>query len=693
MALQTKTLAANGAKGHHKFTLTVNENSTSVSANTSSLSFSFALSPVQTSWNWEQWGTSISYVVNINGTTYSGSIPNYDGYSSVTLKSGSLTVGHNSDGSKSISVSFSVTDSAGQYYTCGNASSSGTMTLTKIARASSISSLTSSVEVNGTNSVTVNISRASSSFTHTVEFYINSSYYQKYTGIATSKAYVIPISWYAAMPTSTSYTAYCKVTTYNGSTQIGSAVTKSFIVKVPSSITPTISSLTLDPTNVTINGTSYDYLIKGKNALKLTASASAKTSSGVATGSPIKSYTFTGPSVSSGAISSSSTSVGSVSASGTLTYKVVVTDQRGRTATITKTITCYDYYAPSFTTFDVERDGTALACTYKATCAPINGKNSTTIKIYVGGTLKYTGYGSGTANISLSSASTTYSVYATVTDALGASVNSSTKTVFGASRIMNVTKNGTGVAFGKMAESNNLLESRYRIKSPGVLTSRTLRPVDANIDPESDYLGTMEHYLATSSMTSNKPSLGDGHILHLHWDNTGGYDSQLYVKSSDGRIMSRGCNGGTWKAWRESLDSSNYTSYVSPKPTALYSTSTGNIGTVTLSDSAANFTYLEIFYTDNNGRQPHSVKVYSPNGKYVSLSCIEPSTSGSEPRVYIRTSGWTISGTSITVGRSDLSGANRGVYGQMYPHANGTNIDVKFTENNYIKIFRVLGYK
>ena len=46
----------------------------------------------------------------------------------------------------------------------------------------------------------------------------------------------------------------------------------------------------------------------------------------------------------------------------------------------------------------------------------------------------------------------------------------------------------------------------------------------------------------------------------------------------------------------------------------------------------------------------------------------------------------------MTVGRSDLSGANRGVYGQFYPHANGTNIDVNVEAQNYIKIFRILGY-
>lgn len=133
------SISANGSNGHHKFTLTVTENSTSTANNTSSVSFSFVLSPIQTTWNWEQWGANITYKVTINGTQYTGSIANYDGYSSVTLKSGSLTVGHDTDGSKSISYSFSVTDTSGQSYTCGNASGSGSMALTTIPRYLSIS--------------------------------------------------------------------------------------------------------------------------------------------------------------------------------------------------------------------------------------------------------------------------------------------------------------------------------------------------------------------------------------------------------------------------------------------------------------------------------------------------------------------------------------------------------------------------
>jgi hypothetical protein len=133
------SITANGAKGHHKFTLTVTETGTSTTNNTSTVSFTFKLSPIQTSWDWSGW-SSIKYSIKINGTEYTGTIPSYDGSSTVTLKSGIQTVSHNTDGTKTISYSFSVTDGAGKSYTPGNASASGTLKLTDIPRQAKITS-------------------------------------------------------------------------------------------------------------------------------------------------------------------------------------------------------------------------------------------------------------------------------------------------------------------------------------------------------------------------------------------------------------------------------------------------------------------------------------------------------------------------------------------------------------------------
>lgn len=139
MALQTKTLTANGSKGHHKFTLKVNEETTS--GNSSFMSYSFTIAPIQSGWDW--YGHNIPYSVKIGSKTYTGSISSYNGSSTTTISSGSnIEIAHNTDGTKTIDISFSVTDNTGQSYTCGNASSSSTFKLTDLHKPPLFNSIT-----------------------------------------------------------------------------------------------------------------------------------------------------------------------------------------------------------------------------------------------------------------------------------------------------------------------------------------------------------------------------------------------------------------------------------------------------------------------------------------------------------------------------------------------------------------------
>lgn len=159
------SISANGSKGHHKFTLTVTETSTSVDNNTSTISFSFQLSPITKGYDWANWtnaSRTVSYTVNVNGTTYTGTIPNYDGSSTVTLKSGTQTVTHNTDGTKTISYYFSVTDTTGANYTSGNASANGTLALTKLERPITGAAPIITASVVDTNSTTIALTGNSS---------------------------------------------------------------------------------------------------------------------------------------------------------------------------------------------------------------------------------------------------------------------------------------------------------------------------------------------------------------------------------------------------------------------------------------------------------------------------------------------------------------------------------------------------
>ena len=652
--------------------------------------------------------------ITINGTTASISkvFSVYWSSRPYLIQTATQRVYHNNDGTKSITISARANGHAASWGPSSSTASSadctasGTITLNTIPRASSLSLSATSVNVG--NSITATITRASTSFTHKVEFYINNTYHQEYENIATSKSFTIPTSWYAAMPSSTNCTAYCRITTYNGNTQIGNQVTKSFTVNVPSTIVPKVGTITLTPQT-------YSVLIQNKNTVKVAVSGCS-----AGTGSGIKSYTFSGPGVSSTTTSTSVTSSGTISNTGTLTYTVKVTDNRGRTASKTATITCYAYSAPSIklsayrvassSSTTENSSGTYVRCTYNLSYASVNSSNDVTVKIYYkknnastwSSTTAVTDSKSTSGNVTLSSisADSTYTVYATITDNYGGNTSSLQVTIFGAERILNVRSNGKGIAFGKMASADNVLDSRWPIKSDNPaatmnnltfrgtnLISSTTNDTTANWVSQGNLATT--YYNASGQLNGQPGTYG----FVVNFTNNVYQVHQLWMTQKQGNICHRGGNQDGFGDWRTVLDSTNYTSWVTTKPTSLYSSSSGTTGTITLSQSAANFTYLEIFYADNNSRQPNSIKIYSPNGKYVSLSCVEPSTSSSEPRVYIRASGWTISGTSMTVGRTDLNGLNRGVYGQIYPHANGTNIDAKVTENNYIKIFRILGYK
>jgi len=106
--------------------------------------------------------------------------------------------------------------------------------------------------------------------------------------------------------------------------------------------------------------------------------------------------------------------------------------------------------------------------------------------------------------------------------------------------------------------------------------------------------------------------------------------------------------------------------------TSLYSSSSGTTGNVTLNSSAANFSYIEIYYKDNDGYY-NSAKIKSPNGKVVLLFAGTADSNG----YWMKCRNVKINGTTISTYE------NR--YGQ---YSNGG-----YTYTNYIYITDVIGYK
>ena len=134
------SISGRGSKGHHTYKLTLTEASQSIPSNVTTINYVFDLID-DGNWWWGEWNTKIAFSITANGTNItSGYIPEH-WEKNQTIASGSFTVSHNTDGTKSISFGFSVTDNANQSYTSGNASANGTMALTTIPRYLSVTYL------------------------------------------------------------------------------------------------------------------------------------------------------------------------------------------------------------------------------------------------------------------------------------------------------------------------------------------------------------------------------------------------------------------------------------------------------------------------------------------------------------------------------------------------------------------------
>lgn len=471
--------------------------------------------------------TGASYTINssatksgsltINGTAYAFSFTaSLSGNQTKTLYTKTVTISHGSDGAKTCAFSatcgINVTLS-GTYY--GNVTASGSGVFNTIARASTISSVTSSVSVNGTNAVTVNITRAASSFTHTVVFSFGS--YSKTTeDVGTSTAYAIPLSWLNAIPSATSGTAKVTVTTYSGSTKIGSAVSKNFTITVPTTIVPTISSVAVADT--TTNQTTFGNMVQSKSKAKFTITAAGSYSS------TIKTYKteFEGKSY-SGATPITST----VTKSGTASAKITVTDSRGRTATTTKTWTVVAYTAPKVISFQGFRcladgtenyDGTYISAAVNFSIAPVNEKNA---KSYVldykpKSATTWTTLTSGSVyalNQTIVSASgvfgvdNSYDIRLSVTDSFA-----TVRTIFEiptAFTLLDFNASGRGVAFGKVSELTEGIEFALPMKS--TLGHLITSPVEIQAGTDLDTLKEPGYYIfrnATSATLINSPLSG-----------------------------------------------------------------------------------------------------------------------------------------------------------------------------------------
>lgn len=488
------------------------------------------------------WYAERTLRVVIDGQTVYSKTARVERYAG-TIATGSLTVTHNSEGKRNFSASVE----AAVYESHITCSGSRSFTLNDIPRKSELSMSGGTL---GT-AQTINVTRKSTAFTHTITYYSG-----RYSGTlctksgTTSFTFTPPLDWANDGANSTSVTARFTIDTYSGSTLIGSN-SYYYNYSIPASVKPTVS-FTLDDAEGYL--AKYGKYIQTKSKLKIAITANG------AYGSTIKSYNTTADGKT---YAEANITTDVIVGSGTLTISVTVTDSRNRTASASKTITVLEYTPPQITGFEVYRcnssgeadsAGGYMAVKFSAAITSLEKKNTAAYKVsrkkatltdYTDETLStLAGVYSVTDDIYVFAAETasSYDVILAVTDAF----STTEKRGSGSSTAhqMSLHHSGRGIAFGKTAEKEGVFESDY----PAYFNKNTNFYEDANFKKAASF---------DDDVTLNKSAyLGNG--------------ASIYAKDESGSdvnvlqdyIVAQGTSGiWTYKKWNSGIGEcwGNYT--------------------------------------------------------------------------------------------------------------------------------------
>lgn len=577
-----------------------------------------------------------SYIsVGGSSTNYSKSI-NYGGSSTTTteLARKTVTVAHKNDGTATCNIAGTFVMNGtyrGSYV--GTMSVSQTITLPQIARSSSF---TVSSSVNTGSAISGTVTPSSSAFNHKLLLKIGSTTKATITMAVgtTTFSYTIPHSW---LPTSTSGTITAVLETYNG-TSLVATTSKNITANVPSNIVPSISSFTVESVDG-MNGLS----IRGRSRVRLTVNATPGSGS-----SSMATYTFYGGNVNEADGSgsrivyntenSSVINTGVFTYVGASTYTVTVADMRGRTATASLGIEVFEYAAPVITSMSVQRcnaDGTLnengtyayVTVNSKYTTLYHNNKNyNTRTVVLTNGTNTYSATIQNTSNTNNSwtgvygngtfATTSTHTITATIKDTaygMSASMSQPLKT---AARPMNIKSNGKGIGFGKMAETDNLLDVQWNERVRGNLqVDGTINEVTVNKD--NYMIGGSRDNITDENWIANAPSFMGTYSQNDQWYSTiscrhrnGQSDGTSYglqlrsILTKEDNLSWRQNFGGSWQGWKTILDSNNTKDYVVDQGTSgIWTYRKWNSGLaecwgVYTMNSAATKTWGSLYYSD-----------------------------------------------------------------------------------------------
>ena len=322
------------------------------------------------------WYRSGNFKLVIDGTTVYSSSTRIQLYEGTLVTSGTYTMTHNSSGAKS----FTASAQAGIYTVAVNCTGSGSFSLPTIARVSTID------QFNGTNiegNFSVKYTSYSSSLTtklvisapnHTLETF-------NYTSNTNFKLSNSSLNYlYGAMANTTSIKLSVKLQTYNGSTLIGESATLTNVCYI-TNCNPEINETTYEDTNATTVAITGDnqLIIQNKSNLVFTLPQATALK-----GASISKYEITLNGVTKSRTTAGTLDFGAINVASNITATIKVTDSRGNSNTINKTVEvrvlAWELPQANITAQRRNNYYSTTALTVRASYSSLNNQNTLTIQ-------------------------------------------------------------------------------------------------------------------------------------------------------------------------------------------------------------------------------------------------------------------------------------------------------------------------
>ena len=283
---------------------------------------------------WAQWNGGCSGALVINGESHPFTSSYYINGSSQVLYATTVTVPHNSDGTKTVSAyaSFDAKPSS-----VGWLSASNGLTLSTSPRGSKTESISGS-EFGET--FKIKWTPASDTFTHRVYWHILTEKEHQWvlvdTGLINQCSFKVPIELCSKIPSEGQTTLTVSLETYAGETKIWDEI-KTYTIKVPTSVVPTIESKTITEGNSSLPGEFYGLWVQSISRPKININAKG------IYGSTIKSIKTTFEEAS---YDGNEVIFNPIKSDGQIKSKTIVTDSRGRTTEYIHTYNVVPYHEP-----------------------------------------------------------------------------------------------------------------------------------------------------------------------------------------------------------------------------------------------------------------------------------------------------------------------------------------------------------